>query len=123
VEWVTGAVGIALAVFAVLTYFGMPSLYGDEGAANRASVGCAGSLLVGIGAWSGRPWGRTAQLWVGGLSASLCGLGALSGSLGAGIVALLGLSIAVLAWRRKHAYVRPADPERLFEDITERHLS
>ena len=52
-----------------------------------------------------------AALWVGGLALVLCGVGVAFGSLGALPFALVGGAILVLAWKRKDAYVREADPE------------
>lgn len=111
VEWIVGAGGLALAAFATTSYYMMDGLYGDEAAANRAASGTVAALLIGLGALSGRPWGRKAQLWVGGLALVLCGVGAAFGSLGALGFALVGGVILVLAWKRKDAYVREADPE------------
>jgi hypothetical protein len=105
-----GVGGLVLVGAAVLSYYGLEGLYGDEAAANRAAFGTVAALLVGLGALSGRPWGRTAQVWVGCVTALLCGVGVAFGSLAALPFALVGALVAGLAWRRKHAYVRAADP-------------
>lgn len=111
VEWAVGIGGLALAAFTVISYYTLYSHDGGDTAANRAAAGTIAGLLVGIGAFSGRPWGRKAQLWVGALAFVLCGAGAAFGSLAALPVSLVGALIAGLAWRRKDEYLREADPE------------
>lgn len=111
-EWAVGIAGVTLAAVAAGWYFVAPGVMGDEGAANRATVGAIGALLVGLGALSGRPWGRKAQLWVGSLAFVLCGLGVAFGAVIALPFALLGALLVGLAWRRKGAYVREVDPPK-----------
>lgn len=111
VEWAVGIGGLVLAAFAVISYYSLYAQQGGDTAANRAAAGAIGGLLVGIGALSGRPWGRKAQLWVGGLAFVLCGIGVGFGALAALPVCLVGAVVAGLAWRRKGEYVREADPE------------
>jgi apolipoprotein N-acyltransferase len=112
IERAIGVIALTLAFGGVGYYFVFGPEVRDEAFANRAAFGVIGALLAGIGALSGRPWGRKAQLWVGWITFVLCGLGALFGAWLALPFAIFGGVTAGLAKRRKDAYVRDADPLR-----------
>jgi hypothetical protein len=108
----------AVGVFGVLVAFGSVAAYttsdayGDEAAATQALFGTIAGLLVGIGALSARPWGRKAQMWVGGVALVTCTLGAFIGdAYGALAIAAVGAAIGGLAYRRRDEYKREADAD------------
>lgn len=105
-----GAGGLALAGVAAAYFLFVPGVMGDEGNATRALLTVLAGLLVGVGALSGRPWGRTAQLVVGVL-AVVVGLAA--APLGAPwmlAVAAAGVALFVAQRPRAAAYTRALAP-------------
>lgn len=111
-DWVLGGVGVVAALASAAIYFWPTASTRDEGDANIATAAVIGFLLVGVGALSGRPWGRTAQRWVGGLMCLFCTVGALAGTYWLFGLAGAGGLLAGLAQKRKHAYVRELDPPK-----------
>lgn len=81
----------------------------SEADANRATVAVVAALLIGLGALSGRPWGRTAQIWVGGLAFLFCAIAAYFDTPYWVVLALVGILVAGVAMRRKGAYQRDID--------------
>ena len=112
--WVSlGAGGLLLALAGAAYFFLVPGVSGDEGNATRALLTVLAGLLVGVGALSGRPWGRKAQLAVGAIAAVV---GVLAAPLGApwmlGVTAA-GVALVVVQRRRAAAYF-PVVPFSLF---------
>ena len=71
-----------------------------------------GSALIGLGALSGRPWGVTAQKWVGGLAFIGCFIGGIFASALAFIPAALGGAVFLYARVRGPRYTREAQVYR-----------
>jgi apolipoprotein N-acyltransferase len=112
-----GAAGLLAALLGAATYFLSEGLRADEANATRFLLLVLAGLLVGVGALSGRPWGRKAQLVVGALSLVV---GAGAAALGAGAFAVLavgGVGLFIVQLRRKAAYQRPADPLLFADDV------
>ena len=109
-ERALGVVGLALAVVVAAVFFLVPDMMGHEDIATKSLLGILAGLLVGVGALSGRPWGRKAQITVG-MVAVLMGL--VATPLGApwmALVAAAGLALVVVQWRRRDAYRRDMAP-------------
>lgn len=106
-----GLVGLVAAAAGVAFHVVQPGLIRDEGTVTRTVLLVVAGLLVGVGAWSGRPWGRKAQVGVG-----LVGVvvGVAAPLLGAPVVSLVlagaGGSLALFQRRRAAHYQRPGDP-------------
>ncbi len=107
---VLGYGGVAVAVAGTVTYFAMGSLHADEANATRFLVLVLFGLLIGLGALSGRPWGRKAQMVVG-VVMSLVGL--VSTLVWTPIMLLslvFGTALFAVQLSRKDAYTRNVDP-------------
>ncbi|MBI1946628.1 MAG: apolipoprotein N-acyltransferase [Deltaproteobacteria bacterium] len=107
---VLGAVGLLLATAGAGYFLLVPGVMGDEGNATRALLTVLAGLLVGVGALSGRPWGRKAQLTVGVLAAVV---GVLAAPLGAPwmlIATAAGVALFVAQRKRAAAYTRAMAP-------------
>lgn len=111
IDALLGGTGLVVAVAAVALWVMTPALRGDEADATRMLLVVVAGLLVGVGALSGRPWGRKAQRAVGGFGV-LVGLAAppLGASPAFLALAALGGGLLALQRRRQGAYQRPADP-------------
>lgn len=107
---VLGAGGLLLALAGTAYFLLVPGVSGDEGNATRALLTVLAGLLVGVGALSGRPWGRKAHLAVGAIAAVV---GVLAAPLGApwmlGVTAA-GVALVVVQRRRAAAYTRALAP-------------
>lgn len=109
-ERALGVAGLALALVVAAVFFFVPGMMGHEDIATKSLLGILAGLLVGVGALSGRPWGRKAQMVVG-IVAALIGL--VATPLGApwmALVAAAGVALAVVQRRRRDAYRRDMAP-------------
>jgi apolipoprotein N-acyltransferase len=106
-EWAAGIVGSGTFLFLLMFFHVVPGLYRDESWLNRVAFGGVSALIAGVGALSGRPWGRKAQLWVCGVFAVLCLAGGIALGSAWGIGTGVGcVAFGVLAFRRKNEYTR-----------------
>ena len=108
VDWGLGIAGLAAAWMGATGYFVLLEKP-DEADASRATVAVVAGLLIGLGAISGRPWGRTAQIWVGGLTFLLCAIAAYFDTPYWVGLSLVGILVAGVARQRKGAYRREID--------------
>lgn len=109
-ESALGVGGLALAVVVAGWFFFTPGVMGHEENATKALLAILAGLLIGVGALSGRPWGRKAQRIVGVLG-TLIGL--LAAPLGAPwmiAVAAAGVALFIVQRRRQAAYAREMAP-------------
>lgn len=103
IEWVLGGAGIALIIFAAL-HFAEAKAALDESAITKQLVLSAYGLILLIGAWSGRKFGRTLLIF------SSVGLMLLSFLVGLSegyeywVTTVLTLAVAILAYLRAKAY-------------------
>jgi len=109
VETVTGSLGLLAALALLAFHFAISPPGTDEAASTRNQLIFIASSLVGVGAFSGRPWGRTAQRWTGGVTFVLCLLGPFFEAPITLVPALLGLVIFVLSTTRRREYTREAE--------------
>jgi apolipoprotein N-acyltransferase len=107
-EAVVGYAGLIVALGLLVFHFALAPPGNDEAASTRNQLIFIGASLVGVGALSGRPWGRTAQRWVGGLTFLLCLIGPFVDAPVTLVPSLVGLVIFVVASRRKREYLREA---------------
>ncbi|HEY4223629.1 MAG TPA: apolipoprotein N-acyltransferase [Myxococcota bacterium] len=108
IESALGFVGVAIAACGSVAYIGF--LPQNEKTATQFLVLVLAGLLIGIGALSGRPWGRKAQIVVGIVMVVVGLIAAWVSSLVLLLLSLLGGGLALLAYKRKAEYLRTVDP-------------
>lgn len=114
-EWVVGSVFCIFALATVISHFWLSPPGSDEAASTRNQMQFIGSALIGLGALSGRPWGATAQKWVGGLAFIGCFIGGVFASALAFIPAAIGGAVFLYARVRGPRYTREAQVYRGIE--------
>lgn len=100
-EWACGVGGLALSAAACVGGV-LSSGPGVDGArATQVLIAVLSGLLVGMGALSGRPWGRRVIIGTGAFLAVVNGIAVLFGVWQAGLVAAAAAAIATMAYRRR----------------------
>ena len=102
-EWILGFLGLALLVWSH-GYFAEAKLHLDEAAFTKDNFLTLFGFVVTAAAWSGKPWGRSALMWTGGLVFFLSLPVAYAEGAVYLLTALSGLLVFLLARMRPQAF-------------------
>jgi apolipoprotein N-acyltransferase len=116
-ESVVGYLGLVVAFGLLMFHFVLAPPGTDEAASTRNQLIFIAASLIGVGALSGRPWGRNAQRWTGGLMFAFCLIGPFVDTPITLVPSLVGLVIFLVASRRKREYVREAETQVAYRDV------